>query len=214
MTRHPLLDRVTLTDLVDNDGAVLRAGDARDGERYAHVGFDDQDLTGITFRECEFQAVSFDGTKLRGATFAECVAAELHAPVLSAPFSRWHDVRVERSRLGSVEMYEAELRSVALDGCKLDFVNLRGASVTDVLLSNCLIGELDLGGATVQRMQLQDCRIGVLDVGGAKLKDVDLRSSDFEALHGIEGLRGATIDDGQLGLLAPLLAGHLGLVVE
>lgn len=158
--------------------------------------------------------MSFTETKLRGATFAECLVSELRAPVFSAPFSRWRDVRVDRSRLGSVEIYEAELRGVSLDGCKLDFVNLRNASVTDVLLANCVIEELDLGGATVQRLELQNCRIGVLDVAGARLKDVDLRSSEFSTLHGLEGLRGATIDDGQLSLLAPLLADHLALVVE
>jgi uncharacterized protein YjbI with pentapeptide repeats len=158
--------------------------------------------------------VSFHETKLRGATIAECLASELRAPVFSAPFSRWRDVRVERSRLGSVEIYEAELRGVSLESCKLDFVNLRSASVTDVLLADCIIEELDLGGATVQRLELQNCRIGVLNLAGARLKDVDLRSSDFATLQGIEGLRGATIDDAQLSLLAPLLAEHLGLVVE
>lgn len=212
--RHPLLDPVAPVDLVDNEGALLRAGDSRDGERFGQVDFAGRDLTGITFRECAFESVSFDGAKLRGATFAECLASELHAPVFSAPFSRWHDVRVERSRLGSVEIYEADVRGVALDGCKLDYVNLRNASVTDVLLANCLIEELDLGGANVQRLELQNCRIGTLDVGGARLKDVDLRSSDFTALHGLEGLRGATIDDSQLSLLAPLLADHLGLIVD
>lgn len=158
--------------------------------------------------------MSLHETRLRGATFAECLASELHAPVLSAPFSRWRDVHVDRSRLGSVEIYEAELRGVRLDGCKLDFVNLRNASVTDVLLADCLIEELDLGGAVVQRLELQNCRIGTLNVGGARLTDVDLRSSDFHAVQGLEGLRGATVDDAQLSLLAPLLAAHLGLVVE
>jgi uncharacterized protein YjbI with pentapeptide repeats len=66
----------------------------------------------------------------------------------------------------------------------------------------------------VQRLELHNCRIGTLNVGGAKLKDVDLRSSDFLAIHGLEGLRGATIDDTQLSQLAPLLAAHLGLRVE
>ena len=97
-----------------------------------------------------------------------------------------------------------------INGSKLDFVNLRNAALTDVLLSNCIIEELDLGSATGQRLELQNCRIGTLEVGGAQLKDVDLRSSDFSAVHGLEGLRGATIDDAPLSLLASLLATHLG----
>lgn len=106
------------------------------------------------------------------------------------------------------------MRSVQIDGSKLDFVNLRNATLTDVLLSDCIIEELDLGAATVHRLELRNCRIGTLDVGNAKLTDVDLRSSDFGAIHGVDGLRGATIDDAQLSLLAPILATQLGIRVE
>lgn len=213
-TKGPQIDPIILPDLVGNDGALLRAGDSRDAERFTGVDLGGLDLTGITFRECEFRTVSLADTNLRGATFSDCIAADLHAPVFSAPRSRWRDVRIEHSRLGSVELYDAGLRSVHIDGSKLDFVNLRNAVITDMLLSNCIIDELDLSTATVQRLELQNCRIGTLDVANATLTDADLRSSDFGAVHGVEGLRGATIDDAQLSLMAPLLAAHLGLVVD
>ncbi|WP_158250985.1 pentapeptide repeat-containing protein [Cryobacterium sp. Y82] len=213
-TRKASIDRIILPDLAGDDGVLLRSGDAREAERYTGIDLDGRDLTGITFEGCEFSKVSLHETTLRGASFSECLATDLHAPVFSAPRSSWRDVRIEHARLGSVEAYEATMRSVHIDGSKLDFVNLRNATLTDVLLSNCIIEELDLGSATVQRLELQNCRIGILEIGGAKLKDVDLRSSDFSAVHGLEGLRGATIDDAQLSLLAPLLAAHLGLRVE
>jgi hypothetical protein len=60
---------------------------------------------------------------------------------------------------------------------------------------------------------VRDCRIGTLDVTGARLEDVDLRGTDFRAINGIEGLRGATIDENQLAELAPLLARQLGLLI-
>jgi uncharacterized protein YjbI with pentapeptide repeats len=211
--KRPQIDPITLDDLVDNDGSLLRRGDSRDAERYSGTDLGGADLTGITFRECEFRAVSLNEAKLRGASFSECVAADLHAPVLTAPHSTWRDVRIERSRLGSVEVYEANLRSVEITGSKLDFVNLRDATLLDVVFSDCVIDELDLGSATIRRMELRDCRIGTLELAGAKLTDVDLRSSDFSAIHGLDGLRGATIDDAQLSLFAPLLAAHLGILV-
>jgi len=213
-SRAPRIDPITLVDLADNDGALLHAGDSREAERYTGIDLGDRDLTGISFRECEFQAVSFDDATLRGATFAECIAVDLHAAVFSAPRSTWRDVRIEHSRLGSVQAYDTTMRSVHIDGCKLDFVNLRNTVLTDALISDCIIEELDLGNATVDRLELRDCRIGTLDVAGARLTDVDLRSSDFGAIHGLGGLRGAIIDDSQLNLLAPLLAAHLGIVVD
>lgn len=210
----PRIDPITLSDLDDNTGALLRAGDRRDAERYDGIDLGSRDLTGITFSVCEFRGVSLDETKLRGASFIECIASDLHAPVLNAPGSTWRDVRITQSRLGSVELYDANLRSVHIEGSKLDFVNLRNAALTDVLITNCIIDELDLGSATVQRLHLENCRIGTLDLTHGKLTDVDLRSSDFRSLHGFDGLRGTIIDDAQLALFAPLLAAHLGIRVE
>ena len=213
-TRRPSIDALRLDDLTDNDGTQLHSGDSQEAQRFSGCDLSGRDLTGASFTECEFTAVTLNETRLRGVTFSECLTTDLHAPVFSAPRSTWRDVRVDHARLGSVEAYDAQLRSVHIDGSKLDFVNLRNATLTDVLISNCIIDELDLGGSTVQRLELQNCRIGTLDVTGAKLKDVDLRSSDFGAMHGLQGLRGATIDDAQLALLAPLLAAHLGILVE
>ncbi|KFF60291.1 hypothetical protein JF66_05390 [Cryobacterium sp. MLB-32] len=213
-TRGPAIDPLRLDDLSDNDGSAVRSGDSLEAQRFSGCDLSGRDFTGATFTECEFTAVTFTETKLRGVTFSECLATDLHAPVFSAPRSTWRDVRVDHARLGSVEAYDAQLRGVHIDGSKLDFVNLRNATLTDVLISNCIIDELDLGSATVQRLELQNCRIGTLDVGGARLKDVDVRTSDFSAIHGLEGLRGATIDDAQLALLAPLLAAHLGIIIE
>jgi uncharacterized protein YjbI with pentapeptide repeats len=212
--RGPQLDPIVLDNLLDNDGALIGRGDDREAERYTRVDFSGRDFTGTGFAECEFSGVDLNTTVLRGSRWVECVAAELHAAVFSAPRSDWRDVRIEHSRLGSVELYDSTLRSVHLDGSKLDFVNLRNATLTDVLISNCIIDELDLSSATAQRVELRDCRIGTLDVAGARLTDVDLRSSEFSAIHSLEGLKGATIDDAQLALLAPLLAAQLGIIVQ
>lgn len=212
--RAAQIDPITLHGLTDNDGELLHGGDRREAERYDGIDLGGRDLTGSTFGECEFAGVSFHEANLRGVTLYECTAVDLHAPVFSAPRSSWRDVRIDHARLGSVEVYEATMRSVQIDGSKLDFVNLRNAALTDVLFSDCIIEELDLGSATVHRLELRNCRIGTLDVSDARLTDVDLRSSDFGAVHGLAGLHGATIDDGQLALLAPLLAAHLGIRVE
>ena len=62
-------------------------------------------------------------------------------------------------------------------------------------------------------MSLVNCRIGTLDITSATLKNVDLRSSEFRTINGLQSLAGVIIDDYQLSLLAPLLAAHLGLTV-
>lgn len=59
-------------------------------------------------------------------------------------------------------------------------------------------------------MALDGGKVDFVNLRNASVTDVLLANCLIEELD----LRGATIDAGQLSLLAPLLAGHLGLVVR
>jgi uncharacterized protein YjbI with pentapeptide repeats len=209
----PRLTEVRLEDLTDDAAPNFRRGEKYDGVRYSRVAADGLELSGTDFAECDFQGVSFNDTQLRGAGFRDCILSELYAPVFRAARSTWRDVHLDNPRLGSAELYESGMQSVRIDGGKLDFLNLRGAKLTDVLITDCIINELDLGSAAVTRMVLKNCTIGTLDLTGARLKDFDVRGSDFRTINGLGSLAGLVIDEYQLSLLSPLLAGHLGIRV-
>jgi uncharacterized protein YjbI with pentapeptide repeats len=209
----PRLSEVRLEDLTEDAAPDLRRGENYDGVRYSRVAADGLELSGTDFAECDFQGVSFNDTQLRGAGFRDCILSELYAPVFRAARSTWRDVHLNNPRLGSAEVYESGMQSVRIEGGKLDFLNLRGAKLTDVLITDCIINELDLGSATGTRVALKNCTIGTLDLTGARLKDFDIRGSDFRTISGLGSLAGLVIDDYQLTLLAPLLAGHLGIRV-
>ena len=209
----PRLAPVRPGDLQDDPAPEFRRGVRYDGVRYSRASADGLDLGGTDFAECEFTGVSFNETQLRGATFRDCILAETYAPVLMAARTSLRDVEIGNPRWGSAELYESGWQSVRIDGGKLDYVNLRGSKLTDVQISDCIIAELDLGSCAATRVALKNCTIGTLDVGGARLKDFDIRGTDFRAISGLESLAGLVIDDYQLGLLAPLMASHLGVVV-
>ena len=209
----PRIPAVRLEGLRDDAAPVFRRGERYDGVRFSQVRADGEELGGADFIECEFDRASFNETQLRGATFRDCILTEPYAPVLTAARTSWRDVEIGNPRWGSAELYEGSWQSVRVDGGKLDFLNLRGSKLQDVQVSGCIINELDLGSCTANRVVFKDCVIGTLDVTGAKLKDVDLRGSEFKAVNGLGGLSGVVIDDYQLSLLAPLLAGHLGIRV-
>ncbi|MEZ2388425.1 pentapeptide repeat-containing protein [bacterium RCC_150] len=209
----PRISPIILDDLRDDPAPVFQRGERYDGIRFTRAVADGEELSGADFIECELSGVSFNEAQLRGATFRDCILNEPYAPVFMAARTSWHEVEVGNPRWGSAEMYEGAWNSVKIDGGKLDFLNLRGSKLTDVLITGCIINELDLGACTGTRVALKDCTIGTLDVTGAKFKDVDLRGSDFRMINGLGGLSGAAIDEYQLSLLAPLLAGHLGIRV-
>ncbi len=209
----PRLSPVRLHDLQESADASFLTGDSYDSERFERPTLDGLDLTACDFIDCEFQGATFHEAQLRGVRLRNCILTDSFAPVFTAARSTWRDVVITAPRWGSAELYDSSWQSVRIDGGKLDFVNLRAAKISDLLISDCIINELDLGGSTVSRMALKNCRIGTLDVTAAQCADLDLRGSDFSAIHGLGNLAGAVIDDHQLGLLAPLLAEHLGISV-
>ncbi|RFA23684.1 hypothetical protein B7R25_00245 [Subtercola boreus] len=202
-------DRLTVAALDE-----LVAGDSREREHYEGGAADGEALTGCSFLECRFTGVTLTDAELRGSRFVETVFEAPFAHTLKAARTTWRDVRVVNPRWGSAELFDSELDSVHLTGGKIDYLNLRGSRLSNVVLEGCTITDLDLADARVTRVAFVDCRIGTLDVTRASCCSVDLRSSEFSRLHGIEGLAGATIDDLQLSLFAPLFAEHLGLRVE
>lgn len=173
----------------------------------------DRDLSGATFNACALYRPNLHQADLTGATFAETVIEDLQAPVLSAARSHWWGSTLLRPRVGSGELYDGVLRSVLVEAGKLDLVNLRYAKLQDVRFTGCIIDDLDLTQARLTRVAFEDCRIGHLRLSAATLADVDLRNNEIRAIEGLDGLRGAAIDEDQLRLLAPALAAHLGITV-
>jgi uncharacterized protein YjbI with pentapeptide repeats len=212
--KAPRLPSALTTRYEEADADALSVRDERDRERFADADLSGRDLTGSSFAECSFESVSFDGTQLRGSRFTEVQVIDSFAPSLLAARTTWRDAVIENPRWGSAELFEADLTTVHIRGGKIDYLNLRTARLTDVRIENCTITDLDLAGVRGTRIALVDCRIETLDVTRATLVDVDLRSTTLEVVNGLNGLKGATIDDYQLSLFAPLLASHLGIRVE
>ena len=204
----PAPERLTSVDV----GEVL-SGDSREAESYGGDATS-AELTGCSFLECRFENVVLTDAELRGSRFIETEFEAPFAHTLKAARTTWRDVRIENPRWGSAELFDAELDSVHLRGGKIDYLNLRGSRLTYVIVEGCTITDLDLGDARATRVSFVDCRVGTLDLTRASCTGVDLRTSEFAALHGIGGMAGAIIDDLQLSLFGPLVAQHLGVRVE
>ena len=212
-TQPPLLD-FRPPEVEDGDDAALLPNATHEGARFSGLDLSGLDLTDSGFLECELDGLTLGEAQLRGSRVVESLLTASFAPILLASRSTWRDVRIERPRWGSAELYDSELSAVHIVGGKIDYLNLRDARLTNVLLEGCTIGELDLRRTRLSRVALRDCTIGSMELDRASAKDVDIRSSQFSVVNGLDGLRGVTIDELQLSLFAPLLAQHLGIVVE
>ncbi|WP_394770834.1 pentapeptide repeat-containing protein [Lacisediminihabitans sp.] len=213
-TLSPKIERLVLVDLTDGDPETLEARESYDGLRFVSADLGGRSLAAASFSECEFLDLSANGCDLRSASFVETRIERLDAPILAAPRSRFRDVELQGSRIGSAEFYDASWQSVHISNCKLGFVNLRGAELRDVLFTDCTIDELDLGGAAAHRMSFVNTTVTSLDVTRAKLEHVDLRGAELRGLTGLEGLRGATVNPYQVSDLATVFARHFGIKIE
>lgn len=196
------------------DERLLEARAEHDRESFSESDLTGYDLSGSSFSECEFDCVTLTNAQLRGSRFIESRFNAPFAPSFLAARTTWREVVIENPRWGSAEMFEADASALFISGGKIDYLNLRISTLTDVIIANCSITDLDLGGCHGTRIALRNCRIETLDLTRSVFVDVDLRSSTFDTIIGLDGLRGVTIDDYQLSLFAPLLAAHLGIIVD
>lgn len=213
-TRRPVLERLVLPELGAREADELRAEDTHDAVRVTGGDVSGRDLTGTTFTECELDGVTAHETSLSSARLIETRIERLNAPVLRATRSTWRHVEMAGSRLGALDLDDAEVRQVHIVGSKIGWLNLRAATLEDVLLEDCTLEELDLTGASAARVAFVNCRAGSVALAHARLQDVDLRGLEMGGISNIEGMAGATLDAQQVAMLAPAFASHLGVRIE
>lgn len=211
--KAPRISKVAPTSYFPADLTEVRSEDRL--EALAFTGDDGAglNLAEVTFTQCRLEKVSLHEARLEGATFAESVLEDINAPVLEAPRSSWWNTSLSSSRIGSGELRDAAWRSVTVTGGKLGFLNFRYAKLTDVVFTGCLIEELDFSHAGLTRVAFRDCRIGTFRASAGKYKDLDLRGSELERVVDLGALRGSTIDEFQLQLMAPAMSAELGISV-
>jgi uncharacterized protein YjbI with pentapeptide repeats len=175
-----------------------------------------QDASGARLSGCTLRSTRLDDATLRGARLDGCTLDRVAATTLDLSHGDWTDVTVTDPRWGGAQAFAADWRRVTLTGGKIDYLNLRDAVLAGVVLDGVTVGELDLSGVRATGLVLRDVVVRELVADRARLGDADLTGLDTTALRGIRGLgglRGARITDGQLVDLAPALAAHVGLVV-
>ncbi|MEU5841928.1 pentapeptide repeat-containing protein [Rhodococcus sp. NPDC047139] len=213
-TRPPRIDAPDLGVLIDADGDELLAHETFENNRYTNIELSQRDLTGIILSQCALSAPIVAGSDLTSARLRDTLFERMQAPNLFAPRSSLHRVRIQDSRIGAMDLFDADLRSVSVTDSKLGLVNLRAATGRDVLFRGCIIDELDMGGGTFTRVAFEDCSVGVLDVDRASLDQVDLRGLRIGTIRKPGGMKGATISAHQAVELAGQFAAHLGLRIE
>jgi uncharacterized protein YjbI with pentapeptide repeats len=169
---------------------------------------------GARFVECAFTSVAFEGGRMRRARFNDVWCHTVRWVGTDLAESSWMDASVLSGMLAGVQSFGATLRRVTFSHCKLDSVNWRSAALREVRFEDCLLREVDFGEAALTDVSFPGSVLDGVRLRGARLRGVDLRGAAALGIaDGVEALRGATIDQGQLLDLAPAFAQALGVTV-
>jgi uncharacterized protein YjbI with pentapeptide repeats len=205
---------MALPELTPHSGEPLETHGDYDAVAFTDLDLSGQNANNTRLLDCALVRCRADGLQLRRARFAEALVADLQATTIDLAESVWRDSLVTGGRIGAAVASNAKLMRVRFRGVKLDFLNLRGATLQDVVFQDCLLGEVDATDARLTDVDFSGSRVDILGVRNATLARVDLSRAALQTLSGLEHLRGAIVSAAQLTDLAPLLADHLGIVVN
>ncbi|WP_040796752.1 pentapeptide repeat-containing protein [Nocardia higoensis] len=172
------------------------------------------DIRNARFSESALSDLVFAGGNLAHTRCADVWLNRVDMTATSLAETTWLDAEIGGSAWIGVDAGGAELRRVEFTGCKLDGVNFRNARFRDVVFRECVLREPDFAGAKLSSVTFPGSRIDGLTLNETTMTKVDFRGAQgLSIARGIEWLRGATVDHGQLMELAPSFASALGLTV-
>lgn len=171
------------------------------------------DLAHSSLEQCLLTA-DVDTLDLTGATLLDVDATDIRAASMPMRNSSIRRLRITGGRIGTLDLSGARIDELELRDLRIDYLNLGGTRGTDILVADAMIRTLDMPQAELTRVRFENCRSDEVDPRGLRAKDVDLRGLDAMAYIDANGLRGVTLTEHQVQLLAPALAAGIGIVVQ
>ncbi|NEW42345.1 pentapeptide repeat-containing protein [Nocardia cyriacigeorgica] len=152
-------------------------------------------MRGVTIYESELSVCDLANLQADECTMAECAISTSRLTGMSWTAGSWRDVLLESTRADLTNFRYSKLRTVVFRDCDLRQADFEGVEFRNVAFEHCnLTGARFTGTATRHNLRFTDCT----------LADID----------GVAGLRGATVDGGDLLGLAASLAREAGITVR
>ena len=143
--------------------------------------FDEIDLSGTTFRKCNFQGASFQNADLRNCEFLECNLVQVNFTNANLSNTNWMIVDSSMSTFRralmnniSCDMY-VDFKDCNFEDADLSGSDMRGARLTGSDMSHC-----DLRKCNFDNVSIQDSWLWYVKVEGSSWKDTCLDSTQIK----------------------------------
>jgi uncharacterized protein YjbI with pentapeptide repeats len=155
----------------------------------------------------------FSGVRARGVDLVDCELRTCNVANLLVTKSALTRVAFTGCRMTGFGCPEAALEDVTFTDCLLDLAAFGFARLRRVSFENCVLRDADFREARFESVRFADCDLTEAWFSGARFDRSELRRCTLDGLRGVDGLRGAALEWGDVVGLAGTMAAALGIVV-
>lgn len=213
-SKRPVAPRVSAPDLPNHldDAEPARGADLVQRRLPNLAG--EVELSYATLEEVRIPGADVDSLALRGTTLVDVDIDDIRAVEVIARDASLRRVRIHGGRIATLDLADARVAELELRGLRIDYLRLAAAELEDVLIADCTIGTIDLPRARATRVAFDGSRADEVDPREMRATDLDLRGLDAVSYLDPLALRGATLTEEQVRVLAPAFAVAAGIDVR
>lgn len=187
-------------------------------ESHTEFRAEDCSLPGQAARGLTVASARLEGVNLSESTFDSLYlneAALIRSDLANTRAARANLTRVsfESARLTGLALTDSILHDVTFRGCRLDLSSFGLSRLKRVVFDDCNLAGISLLEAQCESVVFRDCRMTECDFRGAILKTCEFQRCDLAGIEGIQSLRGAAMEWGDIIDMAGTWAAALGIQV-
>lgn len=172
------------------------------------------DLHAVSLDGCRLDSVRFSGA-MRMGTIADCELDVCDLANLLADESSMFRCAISTSRLTGMSWTAGVWRNISVVSTRADLTSFAYSTLQTVVFRECDLRQADFADAEFRDVVFEDCDLSGGRFHHARIQqNVRFRNCTLTGLVGVSGLRGATVDGGDLLGLAACLAQEAGINVE
>jgi uncharacterized protein YjbI with pentapeptide repeats len=165
------------------------------------------DLQDATLQDGKVHSVQAENASMKRVSARSLQFTECNIGML-----RWHEGKISKVWFNDCKLLGARfdqvvLEHVAFTNCKLDYSTFSQVRASGpVMFDRCSLREVDFEGCNLTRALFDECDLFLANFGSGRYAKCDLRGSDLSTVKGVNNLKSAIIDRGQLLQLAEAMA--------
>jgi uncharacterized protein YjbI with pentapeptide repeats len=193
------------------DAEAAAASDSWSGVALDGAQFGELDRTGLSIVGSRLERVDLAVARLPNLRIVDAVLNGCNLANAQARGASLVRCELRGCRLTGSSWAEGRLTDVLVKDCRVDLAAFTSATLERVTFEGCRMAQSDLQDVNCESVRFLSCDLSECDLTDARFRRSELRGCELGGLHGVDRLRGVSIEWGDLLELAPTLAGAMGI---